>query len=86
MITNLLLTIIMTPFHDLIEVFPTGSALGVNTAAQALVTQIPALGWVNNYFPLTTAFTVATVLIEWTAIVLATNLALWIYHQFWGNN
>lgn len=88
MITNFLLTFLITPVVALIQLLPSGSGLGLNTLATTITgsSYWPALGWANDYFPINTAITCITVIISVLVIMTTIQIGMWLFHQFWGSN
>lgn len=81
MITNLIFNALFAPIWLLLDSVPTATSLTINTWANDVVNYFPALGWVNDYFPLAQAMDAITLILSVVGVMLIVNLALWVYHQ-----
>ena len=84
-VINFLLTTLVVP---IINLFPNGSSLGLNTAAQAIGGSVvwKYIGWANDYLPMTTLLTIIGIMVTLATATAAIQVGLWLYHQFWGGN
>ena len=87
MITTTIVNLLLFPIQALFDTIPQHAGFGLNTLAQTITSSsyFPNLGWINDYFPLDTAMTALAYILSTIAIMLIANIAIWIYHQFWGS-
>jgi hypothetical protein len=79
------LTTVLTFF---LNPLPTGTTSSLTTAVSNLTSSSfwPDLGWANNYLPLDQAITALGLLLTLFAITYVVQVAIWVYHFFWGSN